>query len=199
MVRQTTMDTERQRWAELNRRILNGDEHARREFLRQYAPGVRGLLRRQLGAVGLERLLNETLDGALNEIERGEMREPRDLVRFVRQVAVRGRRLKAQPGQTPHVSTAPILSAADHTLLRKRIQAADRALASLSTNEREILVSYYSRGFTKQDIEVEFNISVEEFENLRERLIEALSPTRIRKFPNASRPLLARRAAANGV
>jgi DNA-directed RNA polymerase specialized sigma24 family protein len=190
------MDLERQRWAELSRGISAGNEEARQEFCRRYAPGVRAILRRQLGAVGLERLVGETLDGAAMEIEQGKVREPRDLVRFVRNVAARGRGLKMHPKPPPPSLAAPALSPAGRTALRERIQAADKALASFAPLEREMLICYYARGFSRLDIESEFDIPLEEFELLRERLVEALTPDRKRKVPSANPKLLVRHATA---
>jgi DNA-directed RNA polymerase specialized sigma24 family protein len=196
MVTQTSMDQERQRWADLSQGILDGSHAARNEFFRRYSPGVRAVLRRQVGAVGLERLVSETLDGALLEIEQGKIREPRDLVRFVRNVAGRTRRLRAHPQPARPVGSPAVLSLADRTAIRERIQAADKALAAFTPVEREILICYYARGFTRQDIECEFDMPAAEFELLRDRLVEALAPYRKRRAPKGNPLPQARRAAA---
>lgn len=191
------IEAERLRWEGLARRIAAGDAAACDEFRDWYAAGVRVLLRRSVGRVGLESLVDETLSGAVAGIEQGAIGSPTDFVRFVRSVAER-QRAGAEGRLDPNRQT-PALTSMDRLRLRESTKAIEAALATFTSSEREILVGYYSRGMTRQDLERSFRVTGEEIDALRTRLQEMIRPRRERKQPARERrlPLQRRTAAAS--
>jgi DNA-directed RNA polymerase specialized sigma24 family protein len=189
------IEGERRLWRELARRIEAGEAGAEEAFHERYAAGVRALLRRTLGPAGLDALVKETLAGAAEDIRRGVLREPKHFVHFVRSVADRHLRTEAAGGARRGTER---LSHADRMRLRETQAAVERALAEFTSVEREILASYYSRGFTKRDIEARYGIDGSILDNLRMRMQELVRPQRTRMAPVTERRAALTRGSAAG-
>lgn len=189
------IEGERRLWRELARRIEAGEAGAEEAFHERYAAGVRALLRRTLGPAGLDALVKETLAGAAEDIRRGVLREPKHFVHFVRSVADRHLRTEAA-GEARRGTER--LSHADRMRLRETQAAVERALVEFTSVEREILASYYSRGFTKRDIEARYGIDGSILDNLRMRMQELVRPQRTRMAPVTERRAALTRGSAAG-
>lgn len=189
------IESERRLWRELARGIEAGEAGAEEAFHERYAAGVRALLRRTLGPAGLDALVKETLAGAVEEIRRGVLREPKHFVHFVRSVG--DRRLGADEAGEARRGTDR-LSHADRMRLRETQLAVERALAEFTPVERDILASYYSRGFTKRDIESRYGIDGAVLDNLRMRMQELVRPRRARTAPVTERRAALARGSAAG-
>jgi hypothetical protein len=120
------------------------------------------ILKLNLSAVGLDRIVEETIAGALEEVRRGWIREPRDLSAFVRTVIER---------LSPE---SPRGGASDQAKARARARDLEIALNAFEPAERIWLRRFYIDGWDSLRISLSSGISIEEFAGLRRRLrIEA--------------------------
>jgi hypothetical protein len=188
-------------WLALAARLIGGDRQASEDFRREFTPGIRLLAQRQLGNIGLDPLITETVEGALFEIKNGNVRTPADITRFVRGVLARQRRLAESPDPPRGVLSVPRMTPSDRTRLRHEIERMSGALGNLSRRERQMLICFFVRGFSELDIEAEFNVSREQFLGLRERLVDTLRAprARLRKMPSSASPPLVGRSSAGRV
>jgi len=191
------IEAERLRWHSLVLRLAAREETADCEFRDHYAAGIRVMLRRSLGSIGLDALVDETLAGALEEVRRGSIREPLHFVQFVRSVIERQEQGEAMSRTLARVS--PALTTVDRLRLKETTNAVQEALMTFSKREREILVDYYSRGLTPYDLECLHGATSEELDGLRSRLQEMVRPHHDRKPPSRERraPLVRHAAAAS--
>jgi len=194
----TVVDGERHIWKSFALKIAAGEAGSEDAFAARYAAGVRVLLRRNLGSIRLESLLRETLSGAAEEIRRGTLTEPTHFIQFVRAVIARHlEENRAAANNAP--LTAPVLNAADRMRLRETEHAVRQALVEFTPLEREILTSYYSRGFTKPEIQHRYGVDAGTVDKLRVRMQDLVRPVRERTAPTVERRLpLVRRASAGG-
>jgi hypothetical protein len=111
------IEAERLRWHSLVLRVAAREETADWEFRDHYAAGIRVMLRRSLGSIGLDALVDETLAGALEEVRRGSIREPLHFVQFVRSVIERQEQGEAMSRKLARVS--PALTTVDRLRLKE--------------------------------------------------------------------------------
>ena len=111
------IEAERLRWHSLVLRLAAREETADCEFRDHYAAGIRVMLRRSLGSIGLDALVDETLAGALEEVRRGSIREPLHFVQFVRSVIERQEQGEAMSRTLARVS--PALTTVDRLRLKE--------------------------------------------------------------------------------
>ncbi|MEP7362452.1 MAG: hypothetical protein ABI972_04285 [Acidobacteriota bacterium] len=191
------IEAERQRWSALARRVAAGDERAGWEFRTHYAAGIRVMLRRSLGSIGLEALVDETLAGALEEVRRGVIQEPMHFVQFVRSVIERQQQGESMSRKLGRMT--PALTTVDMRRLKETTRSVEDALMTFSKREREILVGYYARGLTRYDLECLHGTTNDELDALRMRLQELVRPHRDKKSPVRERrePLVRRAATAS--
>jgi len=188
------MRAEREKWTALARRVQAGDQAACAEFRNNYYTGVRVMLKRTLGSMGLEALVDETLAGALAEIQRGRLGDPRDFIRFLRLVIERQQ--VASTNRQPPWAT-PVMTTMDRIRMRETTRTLERALMSFTKRERDILVGYFSRGLTRHDLECTYGASEAELDSLRMRLQDMIHPQQAhRKIAQSRTTPLVRRAAA---
>lgn len=191
------IEAERLRWRSLALRVADGDEKAGWEFRNHYAAGIRVMLRRSVGSIGLEALVDETLAGALEEVRRGTLQEPLHFVQFVRSVIERQQQGESLSRKFARMT--PALTTVDRLRLRETTKAMEDALMTFSKREREILVGYYARGLTRYDLECMFATTNDEIDRLRGQLQDMLRPHREKKAPSRERRVpMVRRAAAAG-
>lgn len=190
----TLMAAERDKWVALARRVEAGDNQAYNEFRNNYYTGVRVMLKRSLGSVGLEAFVEETLAGAMEEIRKGRIREPREFIRFLRTVIER-QQVAATHRQPPWAT--PVMTTMDRIRMRETARTFERALMSFTKRERDILVGYFSRGLTRHDLECTYGATEAELDSLRSRLQDLIHPHRgHRRMAQARTTPLMRRAAA---
>lgn len=145
-------------WPGLVARVRRGDPRAAADLARVCRPGVRLLLKLNLSAVGLDRIVEETIAGAVDEIRRGWIREPGDLAAFVRTVIERLAPSSARRG------------ASDHARARRRSSDLEAALRAFPPNEQIWLRRFYSEGWEAAQIITASGMSEAEFSELRRRL-----------------------------
>ncbi len=166
-------------WAELVQRIQRNEPSGMEDLYHVFARGIRFYLCRQLGPQELDDRVHDTFLIVVQAIRRGDLREPERLMGFVRTVVrrqvaahidslVHSRREEVEinvntrlPDRTwnPEQSLA---SQENVTLMR-------RVLASLSLRDREILVRFYLREQTQEQICQEMELTETQFRLLKSR------------------------------
>ncbi len=148
-------------WQGIAARIRRGDPEAVADFDQLCRPGIRLLLKLNLSGVGLDRVVDGTIAGAVDGIRQGWIREPRHLATFVRGVIKR----EAWPGARP--------GASDQARIRQRATDMEEALRRFAPVEREWLRRFYLDGWDVPRIIDESGMTADEFADLRRRLREA--------------------------
>ena len=146
-------------WPELVERVYQGDHRAAVDMARLCRPGIHLLLKLNLGAVGLDHLVDETVAGAVDCVRRGRIREPRDLADFVRSV------IQRQAPKSGH-------GASDQARARRRSVSIERALRNFRPDEKLWLRRFYVEGWESAQISAASGMSESAFSELRRRLRE---------------------------
>ncbi|MCC6538201.1 MAG: sigma-70 family RNA polymerase sigma factor [Bryobacterales bacterium] len=188
-----------QEWESLALRIRNGERDSVEELYRYFYTGVRLFLCRHLGAQELEDKVHDTFVIVLGAIRRNELREPGRLAAFVRTVARRqvanhiggvvherrdcvdidtgsGADSIVDEGQSPEQR---VISAEEVAIMKELLDQIDE-------RDRELLVRFYIREHTAEQICEEMNLSPNQF-----RLLKSRAKFR---FGELGRRALARRA-----
>lgn len=166
-------------WAALVAQVKAGDDAGMEALYKLFSRGIRFYLCRQLGPQELEDKVHDTFLIVVNAIKRGDLREPERLMGFVRTVV---RRQVAA-----YIETA-VHTRREQTDLETGITVADRklnpeqeamtkqkaalmksALAALSERDREILVRFYLKEQTQEQICSEMNLTETQFRLLKSR------------------------------
>lgn len=143
-------------WAALAAQIQAGDEGAMEQIHRVFSQGLRFLLLRQLGPQNHEAILQETFLLTVRALRHGELRQPECLPGFIRTIAqrqvakhieqnVHARNRESQLDTGLTVSDRKF-DPEQENLLREKIGIMKKALATLRSRDREILVRSYSAG-----------------------------------------------------
>ena len=157
----------------------NGPDSAH-SFKEEYRPGVSVFLRRQLGAVGLTQLVEESLDGAVREIQSGRVNEPGDLVHFLRNILERELLIR---NLNPARSLVALATATDHGRLHRESHYIQQALMGFNEAEQHALRGYYEGELSAEQAASAAGLGEGGFARLRERLYEAVRHAGMRKPP----------------
>jgi hypothetical protein len=150
-------------WRSVTARIRNGDTAAVAEFHAGYSRGVLLLLRRSAGMLPAERLIEGVMRGAVEEIKRGWIRAPRDLLFFVRSVA--SRQIQSQTGELA-------ASASEHFRIQEKARRLERALAGLLPSERDAMIRHYLDGCPMKQLARETGLDLAALRRLKAQLRE---------------------------
>jgi hypothetical protein len=184
-------------WPRLVQGIRENSMSAVLEFKEKYRRGVTVFLRRQVGAVGLELLVEEVLDGAVSEIAGGRVVAAGDLVHFLRNVLERELLIR---NLDPARSLVALATATDHARLTREAGFIKQALVTFTEPEQRALRSYYDGELTAEQAAATAGIPADAFARLRERLYEAVRMAGLRKAPRAEMaPVRAMAASSGGV
>ncbi len=166
-------------WADLVEKIKSDDAAGMEELYRVFSKGVRFYLYRQVGPQDLEDKIHDTFLIVAQAIRRGELREPELLMGFVRTVVrrqvaaqidenVQNRRRNAELDSglaVRDVRKNPEQDAID----RQHHQIAWKVLNSISERDREVLVRFYLREQTPDEICEEMGLTETQFRLLKSR------------------------------
>jgi DNA-directed RNA polymerase specialized sigma24 family protein len=179
--------------------IRQNFSHVALEFKEGYRRGVTVFLRRQLGAVGLTQLVEETLEGALREMQSGRVLTPGDLVHFLRNVLERELLIR---NLNPARSLVALATATDHGRLHREADHIQEAMSRFSAAEQQALRRYYDGELTVEQAAASAGLSASSFARLREQLYEAARVGGLRRQPQgmetAASPAAPARAMAAG-
>lgn len=166
-------------WAALVEQVRAGSDAGMEQLYKLFSRGIRYYLCRQLGPQELEDKVHDTFLIVVNAIKRGDLREPERLMGFVRTVV---RRQVAA-----YIETA-VHTRREQTDLESGITVADRkqnpeqeamvkqkaelmksALESLSKRDRDILVRFYLKEQSQEQICEEMSLTETQFRLLKSR------------------------------
>ena len=186
-------------WSTLVHRIYHGDNDSVEQLYRYFYGGIRLFLCRHLGAQELEDKVHDTFVIVLTAIQRGEVRDPSRLPAFVRTVV--RRQVANHIGGVIHErrdcvdidSTGGADQLVDdrqspeqQVISDEQISIMRELLLQVDERDRELLVRFYLREETAEQICADLNLSSNQF-----RLLKSRAKVR---FGELGRRALARRA-----
>lgn len=163
-------DSQHRLWNRLSGRVRSGDPAAAADFSSAYRRGIRLLFRRYLGPIGIEGLVDEAIAGAVEEVRRGWIAEPRDLVHFVRGVIARHQGTSRLEPVGPNVQ-----GVTEKLQMRKQAALLKNALGHFSAAERDVLECYYLKGEPLAVVLESAGMTEADFERLKSRLCRVTS------------------------
>ena len=166
-------------WASLVERIRAGDPSAMEELYAVFVKGVRFYLWRQLGPQDLDDKVHDVFLIITQSIQKGDLREPDRLMGYVRTIvrrqvaahidtAVQSRRnqVSIEPGMTVRDrGLDPERMAID----RQSLDLAIRLLSSLPIRDREVLIRFYLKEQTPEQICSEMDLTDTQFRLTKSR------------------------------
>jgi len=166
-------------WPDLVERIRNGDQAAMEELYRIFSKGIRFYLCRQLGPQDLDDKVHDIFMIITQSIQRGELREPERLMGYVRTIVRRQVAahidgvVQARRTQTD-IDNGPALSdqhpSPEKSLIEQQnIELAKRILNSLHKRDREVLIRFYLREQTAEQICREMKLTETQFRLIKSR------------------------------
>jgi DNA-directed RNA polymerase specialized sigma24 family protein len=171
-------------WTRLVRQIRGGEHDAAAHFADTYRRGARVLFRRYLGSIAIDALVDEAMAGAVEEIRRGWISDPSDLVHFLRGIVEReqaerrpggSKKLQARPGEPDGVT--------EKANVRRKAVLIEAALQHFTRVERKALDRYYLKGEPLDAVLADAGITHEDFERLKLRLHRVASRTKQNQEP----------------
>ena len=166
-------------WAQLVARLQAGDAAAMTELYEVFAKGIRFYLCRQVGPQELDDRVHDAFLVVVQSIKRGELRDPRRLMGFVRTVV--RRMVAAQIDRDVQLRRETIeLENGDRIadqranpeksfILRQKISLIREVLEKLSAKDQEILRRFYVEEEHPDQICSEMNLSITQFRLLKSR------------------------------
>jgi RNA polymerase sigma-70 factor, ECF subfamily len=166
-------------WGVLVAQVKAGQDAGMEQLYKLFSRGIRYYLCRQLGPQELEDKVHDTFLIVVNAIKRGDLREPERLMGFVRTVV--RRQVAAYIEQAVHTrrEQADIetgVTIADRkqnpeqeAMLRQKADLMKSALAALSQRDRDILVRFYLKEQSQEQICREMALTETQFRLLKSR------------------------------
>ena len=166
-------------WASLVSRLQVGDAAAMAELYQVFAKGIRFYLCRQVGTQELDDRVHDAFLVVVQSIKRGELRDPRRLMGFVRTVV--RRMVAAQIDRDVQTRRETIeLDYNDRIpdqranpeksfIMRQKINLIREVLEKLSPRDQEILRRFYVDEQHPEQICTEMNLSITQFRLLKSR------------------------------
>jgi RNA polymerase sigma-70 factor, ECF subfamily len=194
-------------WATLVDQIKAGEEAGMENLYKLFSRGIRYYLCRQLGPQELEDKVHDTFLIVVNAIRRGDLSEPDRLMGFVRTVV--RRQVAAYIEQAVHnrreqTDLETGVAVADRrqnpeqeAMVRQKTELMKSALLSLPQQDREILVRFYLKEQSQEQICREMDLTETQFRLLKARAKARFGEVGKKKLAAAGKaaPVLARRVA----
>jgi RNA polymerase sigma factor (sigma-70 family) len=166
-------------WAGLVERIRDGEASGMEELYRVFSEGVRFQLWRQLGTQDLDDKVHDVFLIVAAAIRTGELRQPERLMGFVRTVVRRqlanyiDHAVRARNRLTPLTSVCPVAETGPDperaAIEKQHLDLAMKVLNGVSKKQREVLVRFYLREQTAEEICREMGITETQFRLLKSR------------------------------
>jgi RNA polymerase sigma-70 factor, ECF subfamily len=166
-------------WAGLVAQVQAGDDAGMEQLYKLFSRGIRYYLCRQLGPQELEDKVHDTFLIVVNAIRRGDLREPERLMGFVRTVV--RRQVAAYIETAVHTRREQTdletgISVADRkenpeqeAIIRQRAELMKSALADLGQRDRDILIRFYLKEQSQEQICREMSLTETQFRLLKSR------------------------------
>ena len=166
-------------WTMLVARLQVGDPAAMAELYQVFAKGIRFYLCRQVGPQELDDRVHDAFLVVVQSIKRGELRDPRRLMGFVRTVVRRmvaaqidrDVQVRRETLEMEHNEQIPDQRAnpEKNIILRQKINLIREVLEKLGDKDREILRRFYVEEQHPDRICSEMNLSITQFRLLKSR------------------------------
>jgi RNA polymerase sigma-70 factor (ECF subfamily) len=166
-------------WSVLVDQIKAGEDAGMEHLYKLFSRGIRYYLCRQLGPQELEDKVHDTFLIVVNAIRRGDLREPERLMGFVRTVV--RRQVAAYIEQAVHnrreqTDLESGVTVADRkenpeqeAMIHQKAELMKSVLGCLSQRDRDILVRFYLREQTQEQICREMSLTETQFRLLKSR------------------------------
>ena len=166
-------------WALLVAQVKQGEDAGMEQLYKLFSRGIRYYLCRQLGPQELEDKVHDTFLIVVNAIKRGDLREPERLMGFVRTVV--RRQVAAYIENAVHTRREQTdlesgVTVADKTqnpeqeaIGRQRAELMKSALQALNERDRDILVRFYLKEQSQEQICREMSLTETQFRLLKSR------------------------------
>jgi RNA polymerase sigma-70 factor, ECF subfamily len=166
-------------WAALVAQVKSGEDAGMEQLYKLFSRGIRYYLCRQLGPQELDDKVHDTFLIVVNAIKRGDLREPERLMGFVRTVvrrqvaayietAVHNRR--EQTDLECGISVADRKQNPEQeAMVREKAELMQSALRALSQRDRDILIRFYLKEQTQEQICREMSLTETQFRLLKSR------------------------------
>lgn len=166
-------------WALLVAQVQQGEDAGMEQLYKLFSRGIRYYLCRQLGPQELEDKVHDTFLIVVNAIKRGDLREPERLMGFVRTVvrrqvaayienAVHTRREQADL-ETGITVADKNQNPEQEAIGRQRAELMRSALQALNERDRDILVRFYLKEQSQEQICREMSLTETQFRLLKSR------------------------------
>lgn len=158
-------------------RIKTGSTDAAHELYLHFIRGIKYVVTRQLGPDRSDDLAQDVFAAVIGAIRNGELREPERLAGFVRTVVQRTiaseiGHLRTQRERSLEIDEHRhfVEPNAESDLVHKEdLALADRVLRSLRSRDREILIRFYLKEQSVEDICREMCLTTTQFRNTKNR------------------------------
>lgn len=166
-------------WAALVAQVKAGEDQGMEQLYKLFSKGIRFYLCRQLGPQELEDKVHDTFLIVVNAIKRGDLREPERLMGFVRTVV--RRQVAAYIETAVHtrreqtdLETGTAVADRKHNpeqeaIIKEKAELMRSALGALSQRDRDILVRFYLKEQTQEQICSEMALTETQFRLLKSR------------------------------
>ena len=166
-------------WTPLVERIRQGDQAALEDLYRVFAGGIRFHLIRQLGPNDLEDRVHDIFLLVTQSIQRGDLRDPECLMGYVRTIVRRqiamyiDEAVRARRNQTDIESGMTLSdqqpSPENRLIAEQSSSVALKVLNSLQKRDREVLIRFYLKEQTQQQICNEMALTDTQFRLIKSR------------------------------
>ena len=172
-------DTADESWAHLVSRLQAGDAAAMAELYEVFAKGIRFYLCRQVGTQELDDRVHDAFLIVVQSIKRGELRDPRRLMGFVRTVVrrmvaaqidrdIQARRDTLEVDEGDRIADQRA-NPEKNFIMRQKVSFIRDILEKLGTRDREILRRFYVEEEHPEQICSDMNLSITQFRLLKSR------------------------------
>jgi RNA polymerase sigma-70 factor, ECF subfamily len=165
-------------WAGIVERVRSGDPSGMEDLYRSFYPGIRYFLCRQIGFQDLDDKIHNILVIVVQSIRRGELRDPERLGGYIRTIAQRqaashingavqarrNRDIDSTIGLSDH-QPSPEWQVIDH----ENADVAMRLLRSLKRRDREVLIRFYLKEESQEQICGEMGLTETQFRLIKSR------------------------------
>ncbi len=189
-------------WSDLVHRIHRNDQRAIEELHSVLSRGARSYLRRQIGPEHAEDAFHDVLLIVIKAIQKGDLRDPKCLMGFVRtvlhrQVAVFIKRKIERPTAELHPGLADSSASQETEFMRaEKVQIMKSVLREMSLRDREMLTRFYLLEQPKERICEEMGLTETQFRLLKSRAKAEFGELGKKTVGRCGRTALFRRAAA---
>ncbi|MBV9301760.1 MAG: sigma-70 family RNA polymerase sigma factor [Acidobacteriaceae bacterium] len=166
-------------WSVLVAQVKAGEDAGMEQLYKLFSRGIRYYLCRQLGPQELEDKVHDTFLIVVNAIRRGDLREPERLMGFVRTVVRRQvaayieQAVHSRREQTDLESGVTVADRKENpeqeAMIRQKADLMKSVLSSLSERDRDILVRFYLKEQTQEQICREMALTETQFRLLKSR------------------------------